>query len=560
MLDSYTITQYVAACASKAGVSVKWVDGAVPSTNGRTITLPYLSAYSDNESKVRLMQYVKHETSHVLYSDFELLQKNNPQGLLAFINNLLEDHRVDYLNDSQYLGDKHNTEEFMRLHAEEVKDKPMSDEARDIYIPLFAWDYDIRDDLWTRTADPYTDMSVTGKKVYDKLHSADYASVLRNIRTIEDKTQGDVEIYNLAKRILTEVFGVAPESMEGESAEARIAKANKPDENGDKSDDAKDIQNIKAEDHVPLPYSEHGDKTHSKEVVNPRTSKGYGDYKPTPANKIKEYNFYTQKGNWKPIENTSNASKYIGLSHRGESLTNQIRAKLQIMTRDRYEYGKKKGKLNGNSLYRVGLQNAHGFNERLFKQKIVNKQLDMAVQILVDASGSMCGRKYDYASASAIILNKVLGNALQIPVEIIAFTDEPDNHKLFIIKDFDGKVGDTHVANSFSSVSNYLWDNVDGESLVYGYTRINKRKEKRKLMIVLSDGAPCGGHHRGDINTYTRNVIKNIENSKTELIGVGLCYRGVGKYYKRNAVIDNAQDIELALLNLISNNILKGAV
>ena len=100
-------------------------------------------------------------------------------------------------------------------------------------------------------------------------------------------------------------------------------------------------------------------------------------------------------------------------------------------------------------------------------------------------------------------------------------------------------------------------DNVDGESFVYGYNRIRNRKEKRKLMIVLSDGSPCGGHRKGDIIRYTRRVIKNIEATDVELVGVGLMYDAVKHFYKKWAVIPAAKDIEFALLNLISQHIIR---
>jgi cobaltochelatase CobT len=124
------------------------------------------------------------------------------------------------------------------------------------------------------------------------------------------------------------------------------------------------------------------------------------------------------------------------------------------------------------------------------------------------------------------------------------------------MKEFDKAVSDTSLAESFSTVSGHLCDNVDGESLVYGYSRIIKRKEKRKLMIVLSDGAPCGGHDRGDISAYTRSVIRNIEKTPVELLGIGLMH-DTSKWYKNSAVIKNASSTSTALLSIITNKIIK---
>jgi len=563
MLDSYTITQYVAACADRAGVPIVWERDATPSTNGKSITLPIMDAYASHADKVKLIQFVKHETSHIKYSDFDLLNENNPQGLLAFINNLLEDHRIDFLNDSEYAGDKNNSEEFYKVYAEGLKGKEVSRIAQDVYMPLFAWDFDVREDLWTRTAEPFSCVTEEAQRIYKLLHKNGYADVLRNIRKIKDKREGGIEIYALAEKILREVFDLSPDECEKKEPEHKKGEESK---DGDEKSDG-------AEGHVsgigkatpesegmPTPYATHapdGDSRGKDDVVGG----GKGSYIPTPANEILHYNFVSKKGNLKPHEISERlADVYMGIASRGEALANQIRCKLQIMTRDRYEYGKKKGKLNSSSLYRVGMKSAGGLNERLFKRKIVNKQLDCAIQILIDASGSMSGKKYDNAVGSAIILNKVLSNVLQIPVEILAFTDRRKGHTMFTIKEFDSKIGDINIAHSMSSVAYSLLDNVDGESLVYGYTRIAKRKEKRKMIIVLSDGYPCGGHYRGDIDQYTKDVINSIEKTNVELLGIGLCHSGVADYYKRNTNIERASDIERALLNIISNNILKGVV
>ena len=76
------------------------------------------------------------------------------------------------------------------------------------------------------------------------------------------------------------------------------------------------------------------------------------------------------------------------------------------------------------------------------------------------------------------------------------------------------------------------------------------------MMIVLSDGAPYGGRHRGGLVPYTKKVIEHIEKSPVELIGMGLDYDGVDKYYK-NSVSINGRDVERALLTVITNNILR---
>jgi cobalamin biosynthesis protein CobT len=421
-------------------------------------------------------------------------------------------------------------------------------------------------------------MSTQGHAVYDKLKAADYADVLRNIRLIIDKHEGTKATGDLAERIVREVFDADPEKMKqpagssggkgkgkgekGEGKDKAKAKGESGEDEGGDGEGMRDkLETIDCEGAMLMPYSGHVARGEGVNAHNYSCPKGRV-YTPDPYDAIAQHNFCTgeSKNLSMSIDSDYKAvymSKIAPLAAHTSSLANNVRTQLQIISRDRWEYGKKKGKLNNASLYRVGMKDAKGLNERLFKQRIQNNTLDVCVQVLVDASGSMSGTKYTNAAAAASILNDVIGQTLHIPLEILAFT-ELDATTMFIMKEFDKPITRDRMVDAFSVVgSNYLSDNVDGESLVYGFERIRPRKEKRKLMIVLSDGSPCGGYHKGNVDTHTRRVIKAIETSPVELIGVGLTYDGVKHFYKKWSVIHSANAIEESLLSLISNNIIR---
>ena len=113
-----------------------------------------------------------------------------------------------------------------------------------------------------------------------------------------------------------------------------------------------------------------------------------------------------------------------------ENFAQQVRKLIQIRARVQTQYGTKKGKLDQSRLSRICF-NAPGFNERIFKNKIENKTLDAAITVLVDMSGSMNGDKAYYALASTLLLNEV-SSTLNIPVEILGFTDT-DGYNLSLI-------------------------------------------------------------------------------------------------------------------------------
>jgi cobalamin biosynthesis protein CobT len=97
--------------------------------------------------------------------------------------------------------------------------------------------------------------------------------------------------------------------------------------------------------------------------------------------------------------------------------------------------------------------------------------------------------------------------------------------------------------------------NPDGDAIMWVFDRLMKRPEKRKLIIVCSDGAPSGGG-RGDEYSYTRKVVKAIEQeSPVDIVGIGIMDTNVARIYKENYTIDKASELERALLSVIENKL-----
>jgi cobalamin biosynthesis protein CobT len=78
--------------------------------------------------------------------------------------------------------------------------------------------------------------------------------------------------------------------------------------------------------------------------------------------------------------------------------------------------------------------------------------------------------------------------------------------------------------------------NPDGENILWAYDRLAKRKERKKLLIVMSDGSPAASKGGYGITKYTEEVIREIEASKDiEIYGLGLCCDSVKHFYKSNS-------------------------
>ena len=103
-----------------------------------------------------------------------------------------------------------------------------------------------------------------------------------------------------------------------------------------------------------------------------------------------------------------------------------------------------------------------------------------------------------------------------------------------------------------------LKENVDGEALMWAQNRLNKRPEQRKILMVISDGAPVDDstlstNSTNYLDTHLRDVIKKVENSsETEVIAIGIGH-DVTRYYKKAVTIHRAEELGGAMLDQLTS-------
>jgi hypothetical protein len=236
------------------------------------------------------------------------------------------------------------------------------------------------------------------------------------------------------------------------------------------------------------------------------------------------------------------------------SVSKKITKFLKIVSKTTMQYGRKEGRIHSKNLYRLctGVD-----NPRVFKQKNqpILKQ-DSAVSILMDCSGSMGrgeGSKYYTAAACCIAMSETL-TSLRISHEILGFSEDYGLlHYLF--KPFDSRRMNRDKLLKAFSASNIKQDcNADGESILWAAERLYLRKEKNKMLMVLSDGQPAGDF-TGNGRWYLREVCKRIEASEIDLIGIGIKTTTPRKYYKNCEVVQNIQDLDEVLFKTLKRNL-----
>jgi len=595
------VQKYVRASAGRAGLSVVFEESNQPRHNGKTIFLPRITASTTNQQLKELMCSTDHEVAHDRFSSFEILEelKIDPKSTLMFVWNFLEDSRVNVIEAKQYKGFKDNWDECNSLLVEKILSETTKDKSTmsKLVSALICWDSAVCAEYFP-LIQLVTSSYAPNPKVMDVLDR--YSDRLVHCHQILDKRLGTKSTYNLALEILQELDKFCKEELKNEehksdkgkdkNEEKGASEKTKSDSKSELSGSPEDKSDSKSEETEPketdykiieiklteedlkkfsLTMPEHG-KAMSKIGVNfTPVSLVKGTWDLTDYNKFIVVNYPEKIGDSKYFSKTSESAKNFNKDYQHkvgsklvtqENFAQQVRKFIQVRARVQTQYGQKKGKLDQSRLSRICF-NAPGFSERIFKNKFDNKLLDAAVTVLVDMSGSMGGEKVFYALASTILLNEVC-STLNIPLEIIGFTDGYSVGEIvpimFVYKAFNNfKVSSFDLIQYFAQSSNFMAGNPDGENILWTHDRLIKRKERKKLLIVMSDGSPAASKSSSGLERFTLKVIREIEKAnQIEIYGLGLCSSSVKHYYKANSVVNNPENIPTNLLTLIEKKII----
>ena len=584
------VMKYVRASAGRAGLSVVFEDVNQPKHDGNTIYLPRITASTTIQELKQLMASTDHEVAHDRFSCFDLIKEKNLPSTnpLMFVWNLLEDSRINIIESKEYKGFRENWDECGSEVISEIfkRAKKEVTPISKLVTSLIHWESQI-----SASSFPLVQLA-TSKFTPDKTITNvlnNYSDRLNNCHSILDKRKGSQSTFDLAYDILTEL----KTSMKEEFKLPAKPKSTGDGKSDGTTDDAKDKLSKSSDDKTDgkgkLVASEEykiieieltqedidnysvtipEDKTGmSKTGINIKPfAETHDDWNLTDYNKFVVVNypktigdaqyFHKEPGFIKPYKDR--VEKHL-ISQ--ENFAQQVRKLIQVRSRVQTQYGTKKGKLDQSRLSRICF-NAPGFNERVFKTKIENKTLDAAITVLVDMSGSMSGDKVYNALASTKLVNEVC-STLNIPLEILGFTDVNEFGKasdplMFVYKSFsDFKVSNDSLEEYFSMSSNYMEGNPDGENILWAYDRLVKRKEKKRILIVMSDGSPAASRGMRGISTFTHQVIEEIEKAKlVNIYGLGLCSDSVKDYYKSHSIVNEPQNIPSKLIELIERKIL----
>ena len=253
-------------------------------------------------------------------------------------------------------------------------------------------------------------------------------------------------------------------------------------------------------------------------------------------------------------------------------LANKLQRKLLAKQNRSWDFDLEEGILDTSKLTRIIMD---PFNSLSFKKEKDIDFKDTLVTILIDNSGSMRGKPISVAAICADILSRTLEKC-SVKVEVLGFTTKHwkggSSREKWMNKEkptFPGRLNDLrHIIYKSADTpwrqaknnmglmlkEGLLKENIDGEALKWAYSKMAKRKEERKILMVISDGAPVddstlSSNTSDYLESNLKKVVKWIENnSLVELLAIGIGH-DVTRYYEKAVKIADVQDLGDVMIN-----------
>ena len=283
------------------------------------------------------------------------------------------------------------------------------------------------------------------------------------------------------------------------------------------------------------------------------------------------------------LENVDEANKLrkaldqqlIGFQDIITKLANKLQRQLLAKQSRAWEFDLEEGLLDSSKLPRIIMD---PYNSLSFKKEKDLDFKDTIVTLLIDNSGSMRGRPITIAAICADILSRTLERC-SVKVEILGFTTK--NWKGGQSRELWSKKGKTKTPGRLNDLRHIIYkgadihwrqvknnlglmlkegllkENIDGEAISWAFSRIKKRKEERKILMVISDGAPVDDStlsvNSGDfLEKHLKKMVKFIEDkSEIEILAIGIGH-DVSRYYNRAIKISDVNELGDVMISQLS--------
>ena len=417
-------------------------------------------------------------------------------------------------------------------------------------------------------------------------------SINKHIKFLKENLENQHNYSSKFSEILTEMDIFQSEEKEENKEENQEEGQNNPsneDENSE-TDDNKD-QNNEEETEANLDSDYNIDEykldeqlidTDSDQINNEQIIQ-----KKNLSNLDNEYKIFTnQYDEIIKAENLENADEsvklrktldqqLIGFHDIITKLANKLQRQLLAKQNRAWEFDLEEGLLDSSKLPRIIMD---PYNSLSFKKEKDLDFKDTVVTLLIDNSGSMRGRPITIAAICADILSRTLERC-SVKVEILGFTtknwkggksrefwnnkNKPKSPgRLNDLRHIIYKSADTQWRQAKNNLGlmlkeGLLKENIDGEAISWAFNRLKKRREERKILMVISDGAPVDDStlsvNSGDfLEKHLKKIVKFIEEkTETEILAIGIGH-DVSRYYNKAIKITDVNELGDVMISQLS--------
>ena len=550
-------------------------------SNENSIKLPDLDKLSNNVNFEEIRAIADSKSLQLRFSNKETYKKYEPKGNISKkLYKISEKVRCEKIGTSYFKGVKNNIEKFYQKRIEGLDLKSSEDkivEAFENYLRIKFLDFNNRKQVEKKFKSYKKDLNESFKDSIAQLKNftlnqkkfnfliSKLISEMGLDENIEEEEKREHENENPDKQSRPQNQEQKTKNKEEKQAEMAI-ESNVPD----LEDEAKESNSKEGEVEIDI---------NSKPDPSKKRNSNFGDlnYKTF----TEEFDEIIKAEELESAEELVRLRKnldqqLIQLKNFISKLANKLQRKLLAKQNRSWNFDLEEGQLDTSKLPRVIMD---PFNSLSFKKEKEIEFKDTLVTILIDNSGSMRGKPISVAAICADILSRTLERCM-VKVEILGFTTKHwkggscrekwmKNNKpnfpgrLNDLRHIIYKSADTHWRQAKNNIGlmlkeGLLKENIDGEALKWAFNKMSKRKEDRKILMVISDGAPVDD---STLSTNTSDYLENnlkktvkwIENkSNVELLAIGIGH-DVTRYYNKAVKITDVQDLGDVMINQLTD-------
>lgn len=558
--------------------------GSTSYLSTKEVRLPIISKELDGAELLKLRGEADKIALKIKYHDPVLHSKYLPSSdLSSQIFQLAEESRIEAIGSKNLLGIKKNLQDLVvEKFKETILPVPGGEDKEALVNALHLV---IREKITGSNSPPNTSVSL------EKWRPWINNKIGNLLNQLAENTTNQEIFAKYTKELLSALHADIGERDPNNDGENEDTEDNNPDENEendssaesesdndedaglDSSSDAQDSdQEIEGETQDTDADNEDGE-SEGEIVPNPLSGDNIG------KNNI-NYNYQVFSTKYDEIVNATELCDEDELSRlRGTldkqlenlqgaiaRLANKLQRKLQAKQNRSWNFDLEEGMLDASKLARVITQPLFPLS---YKQEKDMKFRDTIVTLLIDNSGSMRGRPITIAAICADIMARTLERC-GVKVEILGFTTKAwkgGQSREQWINDgkptYPGRLNDLrHIIykpadapwrrakNSLGLMlrEGILKENIDGEALIWAHERLLGRVEDRKILMVISDGAPVddttlSSNSGNYLELHLKQVISFIENrSPVELVAIGIGH-DVTRYYDKAVTLTDAEQL-----------------